>query len=238
MRKFVDLHVRALFERESSASQASQLMALLGFSMVGLSFPSGLGRDRMERVARIFRETGLDPVMRTNLRPSSRNELLRILRKVRSQFEVVAVECTNPRVSQVAVRDRRVDLVYFSPENRPASFRTTLARMSHSALEVNLSHVLRSELSHSVISRLSENLRAARDSSVPVVVSSGASSPLELRGPREMIAVISLLSDRAELGPECVSTVPRSIVERNRGKLASEYVEEGVRLVRAGSRHG
>ena len=66
---------------------------------------------------------------------------------------------------------------------------------------------------------------------VPVVVSSGADDPHNMRGPRELAAVLDLLGIGEEEGLDAVSTTPWSIVDRNREKLMPGFVEPGVRVV-------
>ncbi|MBS7652649.1 hypothetical protein KEJ13_05910, partial [Candidatus Bathyarchaeota archaeon] len=66
---------------------------------------------------------------------------------------------------------------------------------------------------------------------VPVVVSSGADSPILMRSPREIVALLDLLSVEEGEGKEMISRNPLMIVERNRGKMAPGFVAPGVRVV-------
>jgi len=71
----------------------------------------------------------------------------------------------------------------------------------------------------------------ARRFDVPIVVSSGARTPLQMRDPRGLAAVLTLMSLDDEVGLDAISRNPERIVKANRGKLDPGFVAPGVRRV-------
>ncbi len=235
MVKYIDLHLKKPAKSDELRSMLTHAKRL-GFGAVGLasSDPHNL-RD-------IGRGFDIDVVTRVDLRPESGRELLRLLSNLRWRYEVVAVECTKKEVARQSAKDHRVDILNFSPspitrmkvwfDRQEAS----LASEAGCALEINISDILRAEPFQcaKLISVVRAEIDNARRKDVPVVVSSGADSPMLMRGPREIVALLDLLSVEEEAGREMISQNPLMIVERNRGKMAPGFVAPGVRVVEDG----
>jgi RNase P/RNase MRP subunit p30 len=69
---------------------------------------------------------------------------------------------------------------------------------------------------------------------VPIVVSSGATTEILLRKPREQAALAALFDWNETSALEAVSQNPVSIVKRNRQKLSSKFVAPGIRVIKEG----
>ena len=67
-----------------SSRRMAQLLRLAGYSAVGLSMPTGLMRDRVSEVRRLFEDEGIQTILRVDLSVNSRADLLRLLRRFRS----------------------------------------------------------------------------------------------------------------------------------------------------------
>jgi RNase P/RNase MRP subunit p30 len=78
---------------------------------------------------------------------------------------------------------------------------------------------------------LRRELENALKHSVPVVLSSGASTVQGLRDPRGMASLIHLLGVGEEEALDMVSANPWALVERNRDKLSGRTVLPGVAKV-------
>jgi len=143
---------------------------------------------------------------------------------------VVSVKCTNQNVAAIACRDRRVDVVFFDPNNRNMKFTHTLARLLNGALELNLSFLLNRE-SADALNKAMRQMVVAREHKVKVVLSSGCTSPKMVRSPMQIRAVGVTLGLSETQSAEAISSVPSSIIESNLKRRSPLYVEEGVRLV-------
>jgi RNase P/RNase MRP subunit p30 len=213
----------------------AELLRIAGYSYVGLTIPTGLMRERVKLFKELFHETRIDVALRVDLSSGSRVELLRLLRRFRSSYDVVAVRCTNARVATVACRDSRVDVVYFDPWNRIIRFNHALANLLRGALELNLTSALLKEPREPVLSSLMKQCAIAKDHRVKVVLSSGSTIPEMVRSPSQLTALARTLGLSEQQSFAGVSQTPISIIERNSARRSPEFIEEGVRVVLAKS---
>jgi RNase P/RNase MRP subunit p30 len=235
MRLYADLHMCPPLDDAANARSMADVLGGLETAVVGLVVPP----DRLTPTPpamNSFRDAGLDVVKRLNLKPRSREELLRNLRRFRTMYEIVAVSCSTQSVSRVAVRDRRVDIVRFPKEGPGSSLRRNLANACRAALEFNMSELTQGPGYEARLGRLRREIEIAAEASTPVIGSTNASNPVELRAPRDVAAVLHMLGLPLEAAMEGVSEIPLAIVKRNRLRMDEPQLEEGVRIVRR-SRH-
>lgn len=232
MRRFIDLHINPLNER---IKEMLEKASGLGYKCLGLS----TDLDLVESVKGEASVLGLDVVSRVDLRPRSTNDLTRSLRRMRRRFEILSVECSSRAVARQAAKDHRVDILRFPGELQQRlkvrfdRQEASLAADLSCAYEVSLSDLLGK--GPMVLSRLlsvmREEVQNAIKLDVPIVVSSGAKSPLLMREPRAMASVLSLLGLDEEQSLNAVSSHPWRIVSVNRSKLGPGFVSPGVRVV-------
>lgn len=218
-------------EDESSCKQMAKLIRIAGYSAIGLTIPTGLMRDRIELVKTVFEEAGLETALRIDLTASSRMDLLRLLRRFRNSYDVIAVKCTNQRVATVACRDRRVDLIIFDPTSRSVRFSHPLANLLRGAIEFNLVSSLLKETRAEVFSGIMKQCAIAREHKVKVVLSSGCNHPDQVRSPLQIAALASAMGLSETQSHAGVSATPLSIIKRNLAHRSPQFVEEGVRVV-------
>lgn len=230
MVEFLDLHILPKVDDESSCTWTAKLLALSGYKAVGLTVPTGLLRGRLDVLRDCFQDSGVEVFLRVDLTCSKREELLKLLRRFRSTFDIVGVKCTNHSLALVAARDRRVDLIFFDSATRNLWFDDAIANVSNATLELNLS-VLFEMANHLILTRLMKDVRVARRHNVDVVLSSGATSPLLVRAPIQLAAVAEILGLSKQEAINGVSTIPSRILERNVERRSRYYVEEGVKTI-------
>lgn len=231
MGKYLDLHVIPRLEDTHAYERMADLLGVAGYSTIGLTIPTGILPDRVDSLRKAFDHSGLDTVMRVDLSPTSRMELLRALRRFRNRYDIVAVKCLNQRVATVACRDRRVDLIFFDAVNNNTRFTHTFARLLRGALEFNVVSDLIQHPDGWVFSRIRKALRVASEHRVKVVLSSGARDHTMVRSPLEISALATVLGLTEEESIGGVSSAPSSIVVENSKKRSPKYVEEGVTIV-------
>jgi len=239
MRRFIDLRLCAPVENSGLFEAMVCKAKELGYDAVGVPLPCDFGREKMEVLRSICGEVGVDLITRMDLSPKTSGELLRSLRRFRRRFEVLAVICRSKSVARQAAKDRRVDLLLFQSEPRSRFFDEAEAELASGALAsleieiyplLSLSGFRRVRL----LSRLRTEVRIATRFEVPVVLSSGASSELFMRGPREIAALASLFDMPLPAALKALSDSPLGMVRRNREKLSPNFVAPGVRVVRRG----
>ena len=231
MGKYLDLHIHPQAEDKRSCERMAELLSAVHYSTIGLSIPTGLPNDRIKPLRLVFEQYGVNTVSRVDLSPTSRTELLRLLRKFRNLYDIVVVNCLNQRVATVACRDRRVDMVYFDVANRNTRFTHSFARLLRGAIEFNLVSDVVQPAESWAFSRMRKAMSIAREHRVQIVLSSGARSCEMIRSPLEITALATTLGLSEEESIRGVSSAPSSIVNENLKKRASNYIEEGVKIV-------
>jgi RNase P/RNase MRP subunit p30 len=234
MRLYADLHMCPSLDDAANARSMADVLIGLEIALVGLVIPP----DRLTSTPpamNSFRDAGLDVAKRLDLNPRSREELLGSLRRFRTKYEIVAVNCRAQPVSRVAVRDRRVDIVQFPKQGPGSSLQRNLANTCRAALEFNISELTRGQPRPGYevrLRRLRREIQIAREASISVIGSSNASNPFELRSPRDTAAVLHMLGFPLEAALAGVSEVPLAIVKQNRLRAEEPRLDEGVRIVR------
>ena len=233
MRRFVDLNIRDPGDPRV-LTEMLELASKLGFKGIAVASE----RTAPQALIDEARTLGIDLASRIDLRPRNTNELSKTLRWVRSKFEIVAVHCENKAVSRQAAKDHRVDILTFPPlktgRRRVGLDRqgASLAAKSNCAYEVSLSNLLDASAGRArILVNLKRDIWNAEREGVPVLATSGASTPLRMRDPRALASITSLLDTPEEKGLDAVSVIPTKILERNRAKLQPGFVSPGVREV-------
>lgn len=232
MKPYADLHLCPPLDDVANVRSMASVLNELGTGVVGLVVPP----DRLTPAppaVKSFGDAGIDVAKRLNLKPRSREELLRSLRRFRSKYEIIAVNCSTPSVSRVAVRDRRVDIVRFPKQGSGSGFRRNLASTCRAALEFNMSELTRAPEFEARLHRLRREIEIAAEASTVVIGSTNASNPYELRAPRDVAAVLHVLGLSLGAALKGVSEIPLAIVKENRLRMREPDLEEGVRIVRA-----
>jgi ribonuclease P/MRP protein subunit RPP1 len=230
MRKFADIHVKLRDLNNDVLTRTGQLAYEMGIDLLGIVVPNIVDKAELSTIKSTVGKTGVDTVIRIDLNPKDRNQLLSNLRSARKRFEIVAVECRSLQVATVACRDRRVDIVSFPINSLRIRFRESLARVCRGSVELDMAPLILTEepSRHVILSRLRDDVLTANRNHVPVVLSSGADNPLLLRAPRELAAIGTLFGLDSEEALDSVSRIPFGIMERNRKKLSAGYVSIGV----------
>jgi RNase P/RNase MRP subunit p30 len=209
-----------------------ELLHIAGYSLIGLTLPAGLLDNRVSSLRRVFEEKGLEALLRVDLVPRSRDELLRLLRRYRNRLDLIAVKCVNSNVAAVASRDRRVDIIFFDTSSRSTRFSHTHASLLRGALELNLVASLHGAVTETY-TRIAREASIATSHNTRVILSSGATTPREVRSPLQLSALgkaIGLSNNQALTG---VAEVPTAIAHRNLERRSGRYIEEGVRVISA-----
>lgn len=231
MKKYTDLHLAPAFGDSASIEKMASLVAELGFSLAGLSIHGRPNQDLKDRVESRFEDYGVDVAWRIDIVATSRHELLGQLRRNRGVVEIVGVQCQTDNVATVAARDGRVDLLYFDPTRGNVRFREKLAHSCSSALELQVGRYASQMGVRDVLFRLREEARIAARVGVRTVLTSGARSPVELRGPHEMSALGIAMGLEKQIAELSVTRNPLSIVDMNRRRLDAVHVERGVQVM-------
>jgi RNase P/RNase MRP subunit p30 len=228
MRRYADLHVMPPLKDREKQSMMAHLLKTMGFSLVGLTFPAGTALAIIAALRAAFQEIGLETALRFDLSPNSRRELLDLLRKVRPVIEIVAVECSSREVLRTAVRDDRVDIFFLNSYDKDLKLDAALFRNHRPAFELSFAKLLQLGLSSHLILRLRRIMRIAMHLRLPIIVSSGASSPLQIRSPRQLASITKWLCPSLDDPSSCISENPMLVTANCKRKIMAGFVENGV----------
>jgi ribonuclease P/MRP protein subunit RPP1 len=240
VRFFVDLHLCPDLTDHDKTRRMIEKSAGLGYNAVGVALPPEFTKEDIERLRGICREVGLDFVSRVDLEPSTTNKLLRMLRRLRREVEIIAVKCLSKAVARQAAKDRRVDLLSFSPLDFRKRFfdsaEAELAAKACASLEFDLAPLiyLRGYRRIRLISKMREEVLIAKKFGVSIVLSSGANDVRLLRKPEDYVSLGYLFGLEMDDAKKAMSESPRDIIRRNRQKLSLDYVAPGIYVMRRG----
>jgi len=238
MRTFVDLHLRPSINDLGHVEEMVRRSSGLGYRSVGIPLPYSIREEKIRQLRTICENVRINLVTRIDLAPKTSGELLRNLRRFRRKFEIISVTCNSKSVARQAAKDRRVDLLAFSPGFPCRRFfdkaEAELASKAEGALEIDMTSLLflTGFPRIRILSSLRKEVAVARNFKVPVVISSGATDAGLLRGPYDYAALATLFDLSMPLALRGLSENPFSVVDRNRRKLNSGYVAPGLFVVR------
>jgi len=240
MRGFVDLHLYLDLKDHDKSRLMIKKSAELGYKIVGVTLPQNFSRSSLEEISKICGEFDLDFVSRIDLEPANTNELLKSLRLLRRSVEILSVKCVSKSVARQAAKDRRVDILSFSPIDVKKRFfdsaEAELASKAGVSLELDLAPLLYLHRYRRIrlLSKMREETSIAKKSGVPIVLSSGANDVRLLRKPEDYASLGYLFGLNLDDAKRSMSEIPREIIERNRRKLDPNYVAPGVYIIRRG----
>lgn len=177
---------------------------------------------------RVADATGIDIVHGVEIRAGSRSAASERIGRHRPDRTVVCLH--GGELNRFGVEQDRVDVLAHPMLDGDVNHVLAKAAARHGVrLEFDLSPVLRGEGATRVraIRQLRKLRRLVRSYEVPFVVTAGARSHLQLRAPRELIAV----GDAVGVGAETVREGLRewaALARRNRERRADGFVEPGV----------
>jgi len=231
--KFADLHLRPPIGNPIAQKEMAELTCCLGYSLVAVTFRPRNRDEEVNRAKNIFLDAGLDVVSRVDISGTSRNGLLKELRALRRDFEIVAMEYRSSEALRIAQRDRRVDIIYLDSASSSEVFPLSRASSFSAHLEINLSMLTERQglPEHVQIGRIGREIAKAKQNRFRIVISSGAHTSMHLRAPRDVAAVGMLLGLGREEALRSISSIPVSLVNKNRVKLSSRYAGENVRII-------
>lgn len=237
---YADLHLCSNLEDSEQAACMIRKASKLGYRLVAMSLPLNFPEEKIQQLRNICREAKVDFASRVDLKPRTSKELINSLRRLRRRFELVAVMCESKHVARQAAKDRRVDLLNFPSISFRKRFfdkaEAELASNSIASFEIGIKPVLTLEGPARIrlLSSLRREAAIAQAFHVPIVISSGASSEMLMRKPRELAALASLFDLDETSAIEAISRNPLAIIKRNREKLSPNFVAPGIRIIRRG----
>ena len=221
MRKYVDLWVKC--ENIEECLRMIKCLRKLGFSSAALEL-QGECMEKFDDLKIEAEKIELSLYRKLVLEPSSRKELLKLLRENRGRFEVISVICRNLETALVAARDSRVDTMII-PVNPRYRFDKGVAALLRNKVELPFRYFLEDM---GGFLRTASEIVSVLGKRCGIIVSSAGSCSLELRNPRQLASLLQVLGFNEERALDSISTEAINLLEENLVKLSKNYVMRGV----------
>ena len=226
---FYDLEIHSTLSiGENSVEEMAGMAKKLGFSGLGIVtyFPEIVEVPKIE---------GIDIVSAVMLKANNAQDLNMLAKKARNKAELLLVHGGNYEVNRAACENPLIDILCHPELGRKDSGLDHICMKSASennvAIEVNFREVLESYKRNRVymLTAMKKNIKLCEKYEVPVVTCSGAMTKWGMRSGRELASVAYLLGLELGKAIDTASSVPHSLVAKNRERLAGR-LWEGVEL--------
>jgi RNase P/RNase MRP subunit p30 len=206
-----------------------------------LRIAEGLGFDQLAVPSNLLNsyeklQEDVTLLSRIDLPDETLGKLKGALNRYRTKHVIVAVQVSDPSVSNWAAKDERIDLLTLAPMSDSVHLRQSTAKLaakSGIALELTLAPLLETQgFDRSrTLKSMREDVSTAVNAGMKVVFCSGANKPMMMRSPRALCYVGKLLGLDRTQAKAAVYNHPDEIVQSNLRKLTGKFVRPGVEVL-------
>lgn len=225
----IDFNVRVP-DRDSLGTFAD-MAKTLGFSGIVVPIKGELARG--------FEINNVMIYTRLDIKSTKLGVLKRELDKARKKFSIIAVPLSEVDIANWAVKEARVDVLTFQHTKNHHNLRSSTARLAAKAgtsLEVSIAPLLDvSGLARSkLIKEYRESITTACNAGMKVILSSGASTPIQMRSPRALNHIGTLFGLNPQYTEVSISDHAYTLLQENVQKLGDNHIAAGIELVSRG----
>ncbi len=241
MAKYYDLHVHT---SQSSGESSIEEMALTAekFGWHGIAVCDHFQdmvkfRQQQSAIKSAQKNSGIEIFSGTEIQPKNQNELGRSVSKIREHVQILIAHGGDYNVNRAACQNPKVDILAHPElgrtDNGLDEFCLAQARENNVAIQINFREILEGYRKPRVfiLSHIAENIRLAQELRAPVVACSAAQSIWDVRDPRALASIASVLGMELGAAIDTVSAVPERIIETNKAKLSGKAPVKGVEIV-------
>lgn len=163
-------------------------------------------------------------------------DLKKKVQKFRKKADVILVHGGDLKINRAATEDPRIDILSHPYRTRLDSginhVLAVKAAENRVAMELNLKYFLltRPNQRYRVLNQFRQLVKLHHHYHFPVIISSDASSPYDLRHPQDVVALAACFGMTKEEASDALSKTPLEIIERN--NIRDEVIIPGVKLVK------
>ncbi len=213
---------------EHGADEMAHMAKRLGLHGMGIVsyFPDIVDIPKIE---------GIDIISAVMLKAGNPQELNEMARRARNKSELLLVHGGNYDVNRAACENPLIDMLCHPELGRKDSGLDHVcmksAHENNVAIQVNFREILESYKRNRIymLTAMKKNVKLCQKYEVPVVTCSGAVTKWGLRSGRELAAISYLLGLELGKAIDTTSSVPETLVRRNRERLAGR-LWEGVEV--------
>ncbi len=241
MTKYYDLHIHT---NQSSGANSVEEMAETAerFGWNGIAVCDHFQdmakfRQQQNAIKAAQKNSNIEIFSGTEIQPKSQNDLGRLVSKIREQVQVLIAHGGDYNINRAACQNSKVDILAHPElgrtDNGLDEFCLAQARENNVAIQVNFREILEGYRKPRVfiLSHIAENIRLAREMKATVITCSAAQSIWDIRDPRALASIASVLGKDLGDAINTVSEIPEKIVEANKAKLSGKAPVKGVEIV-------
>ncbi|MFB6089224.1 MAG: ribonuclease P protein component 3 [Candidatus Aenigmatarchaeota archaeon] len=193
--------------------------------------------DFYEHIDELKEKTEIDIVKGVEIKAKSVKDLKKKIYKVRERATVVVVLGGDYKINRVSCEDSRVDVLSHPEYKRSDSgldhVLAKKASENNVHIEINFRDILQTygKVRSHVFAHIKKNLELAKKYEAPLVICSGARDKYELRGQKELSALLELFDLSKEESKRITQNVPRKLVEKNRKKVSGKIEFKGTEKI-------
>jgi ribonuclease P/MRP protein subunit RPP1 len=226
---FYDLNVYSAPEGKNTIEDMAAFSSRLEFTGIAITNPSGGSKPVKSKKIK-----GLEIFSGVEITVDNPSRLHGMVGKYRKNTDIIVVRGGSENINRAAVENPNVDILCGFGSMKDNGLNHVLAKSASDnkvAISFDLGEIISQKGGRRVrtLSNFRKDLAIVRKYNVPFVLSSNAKSCYDMRAPRELMALAGLFGMTREEAVCGLSTIPESIILRNRP--SPEYVYEGVEIV-------
>jgi len=176
---------------------------------------------------------------RLDIKSTKLGVLKRELDKSRKKYSIIAVPLSEIDIANWAAKEARVDVLTFQPTKTHHNLRGSTARLAAKAgtsFEVSIAPLLNvTGLTRSkLIKEYRESITTACNAGMKVILSSGASTPIQMRSPWALNHIGTLFGLDTQYTEDSISNHTHTLLHANVRKLGDNHIAAGIELVSRG----
>jgi len=223
---FYECNLHTLPDGSDSPSRMALAAKKLGYSGIVITNHTTTGRAFGIDAARLV--GGIEVVIGFEIVATDQRSLHAKAASLRDRSDFLAVHGGDEKINRAACEDSNVDLLAHAHEGRSGIgvAAAKAARDNQVAIGLDLGPIIRLRGSSRVrwMEAVRRDLDLIRKFDLNLMISTGAKSHLDLRSPRDLVALASLFGLERERAVEAL-TLPKSIIDLNRRRWVSVGVE-------------
>lgn len=182
-------------------------------------------------------ETDVDLIKGVEIDAESVKDLKDKIYKAREIATIVVVLGGEYKINRTSCEDSRVDILSRPEYKRSDSgldhVLTRKAGENDIYIEINFREILQTygKIRSHVFSHMGRNIKLAKKYEAPFLICSGAKDKYELRGEKELAALLELFGLKREETKKITEKTPKELLKKNKKKISNEIEFEGVEKI-------
>ncbi len=210
MRTFIDFNIRPVDYSKDSLLEFIDMALHLKYRILVVEAPSSVEAE----LIRSLSGKRVKLYARYTITAHASNELKSVSRKIK-WADLIVAECFSQETARMATKIRNIDAILIPLDKISIvnEKQVNAMRMKERPLEIRFADIIHAQKLSNIIGLMTKNLTNIT-TKIPVIVSSGARNPSEMRSPRDMISVLSVIGIDQNKSLDTVSRNPYSLLRR------------------------